>query len=618
MERMKSWLWESIGKRCSEKIRASFADYPVSLTAIVVTTICSAAVFALTDKYKYIVSVFDEPVLGVINRGLVCFCFGAVFAETSLAGQKKRKIFALTVAALAAALMALGTHGADWLVGEEAPAAEMINLTGSVISELTRRFLYGYLLLMALGTVYFSYKKTGVVFSEYILKIFSNLMKVFIIFWFLSFGVLFIAAIVDSLLFESYSNLDYFLEILVTGLYLVPMSLTALRNTANEPGTVLRAVVKYILLVLSACGMTVVYLYVVKIVLSREVPSNEVFSIVSVLFCLGMPVWIMAEYYEDNTRYYKIFSKLPYVFAPLIFLQLYSMIVRISQYGVTPGRYMGMMLILFETVTLFIWHFRKEKREKMLSFLCLLVLIAVFVPGINMYRVSSLCQQSFLKKYYQKVLDGKELSELEYERLKGSYQYLKYQAQTKAVAEQYNISEEDFVVKLNEMEIADSSLNQYETHQIHCCQMVGELDVGDFQKMNMLNQADCYNERSEEAFEVIYPNQDGEKRTVSYGSGYPLDFTAFQFIKRETGEIITVDISEFAWECMLYEMEHPDADLQEISDAMRTRNRVQIDEDMVLFLNHFEIRYSEGVQYGEPYFEWYKPTISGMLLTREK
>lgn len=78
-----------------------------------------------------------------------------------------------------------------------------------------------------------------------------------------------------------------------------------------------------------------------------------------------------------------------------------------------------------------------------------------------------------------------------------------------------------------------------------------------------------------------------------------------------------VDISEFAWKCMLYELEHPDADSTEISDMIRNDNCIQIDDNTVLYLNHFQIRYSEGIQYGEPYFEWYKPTISGMLLTKD-
>lgn len=511
---------------------------------------------------------FDEPVFNTISRMLLYFCVGSVFVETFLA-------------------------------------------------ERTQRFLYGYVILLVLATVYCSYKKSGISFSEYALKVFSNLMKTYIVFGILSFGVLFIIGIVDTLLIDGYSYLDMCCEILVIGFYLAPMSIISIRDMANEPGAFLRTIVKYILMILSARGTAIVYLYVVKILILWEIPSNEIFRIVSALFCFGMPVWLMFTCYEDDTRYYKIFSKLPYLFAPLICLQLYSMVVRIGQYGVTPERYMGIALILFEIITLLIWSFFKKRRELLLLFLCFLVVIAVFVPGINMYKVSNLSQGYFLKKYYQEVLDGRELSANAYERLKGSYKYLDRQAQTKAFAAQYDIYNDSFAQKLNEIEIVDSMLTGYDTHVIHCCQLVGTLDVDGYQRMDMLNQADYYDIRIDGPIEVFYPNQNGEKITVFYGSGTPIDFTEFQFVKRATGERITVDISEFAWKCMLYEAEHSDVDSTEISDAMRNDNCIQIDENTVLYMNHFQIRYNEGVRKGEPYFEWYKPTISGMLLTKD-
>ncbi len=608
MDNIKSRLWNMFGNSFYQKIKGSFSEYAVSLIAIVVTSVYGAILFVM--EFEFDVAFWGEPVFDAIGRGLVCFCFGTVFAETFFTGQKRKKICALLAAAAFAVPLAIGTgFDAEIQIG---------NIPGNVMSELTFRFLYGYILLLILGTVYLCFKKTGLSFSEYAVKVFSNLMKTFIVFWILSFGVLFITGIVDELLLDDYSFYDMSLEILVVGLYLVPMCLSAIRDVKEEPGAFLKTVIKYILLLLSACGMAVVYLYVVKILILWEMPSNEVFTIVSAVFFLGMPVWLMMEYYADDTRYYKVLSKLPYLFAPLILLQLYSMVVRISQYGVTPERYMGMMLILFEVVTLFIWHFGKKKRERMLAFLCLLVFIAFWAPGVNMYRVSTLCQQSFLKKYYQEVLDGKEISGLAYERLKGSYQYLKNQAQTEAFAERYNINEERFAAMLQEIEIYDSMLTEYDTHEIHCCQMVGGLDVADYQKMDMLNQAECYNNAElDGSFEAFYPSQSGERITVSYGSGYPLNFSEFQFVKRGTGETITVDISDFAWRCMLYEVEHPNANSDVISDVMRKENCIQIDENTVLYLNHFQIKYNVGVRCGEPYFEWRKPTISGMLLTKE-
>jgi len=607
MGSIKDKLWEESIQKFYTKIRTSFKDYRISLVGIVIATLYTAALFALTFEYE--VTVFDEPVFSSISTALWYFCFGSVFVETALAERKKGKLCAFIAAALIAGTAALGTN-LDANV-------QIAHISGAILAELTERFLYGYVLLLVLVTVYFSFKRSGTEFSEYALKVFFNLMKTFIVFMFLSFGVSFIIGIVDTLLIDDgYSDYDICCEVLVMGLYLAPMCIISIRDMSNEPGAFLRTIVKYILMIWSVCGMAIVYLYVLKILILWEIPSNEIFSIVSALFCSGMPVWLMFPYYEDDTHYYKIFSRLPYLFAPLICLQLYSMIVRIGQYGVTPDRYMGMALILFEIATLFIWRFLKKKHELILLFLCLLVFMAFFVPGVNMYQISDLSQSHFLKKYYQEVLDGGEISASAYERLKGSYKYLSCQERTKELAAEYDIYEDGFVQKLNVTEIVDTMLTKYDTHAIHCCQLVGALDVGEYRAMDMLNQADCYNDRIDGPIEAFYPNQDGEKVTVSYGSGIPIDFSAFQFIKRATGETVTVDISEFAWKCMLYEKEHPNAGITEMSDAMRENNRIQIDEDTVLYLNHFQIRYSEGVKGGEPYFEWMEPTIGGILLTK--
>lgn len=607
MENRKNWLSGEYIRKLYAKIRSSFQDYRVTLAGIVLTTLYTAALFVLTDEYE--MTLFDEPIFSTVNRMLFYFCFGSVFVETFWVERKKGKLCAHLAAAVIAVLAAFGTDlDADMRIA---------HISGDILAERTQRFLYGYVLLLVLATVYCSYKKSGLGFPEYTLKVFSNLMKTFIVFWLLSFGALFITGIVDTLLIDGYSYYDMCCEVLVIGFYLAPMCIISIRDMTSEPGALLKTIVKYILMILSACGMAIVYLYVVKILILWEIPSNEVFSIVATLFCMGMPVWLMFTYYEDDTRYYKIFSRLPYVFAPLICLQLYSMVVRISQYGVTPERYMGMALILFEVVTLFIWRFLKEKRETLLLFFGFLVVLAVFVPGINMYKVSDLSQSYFLKKYYQEVLDGRELSSNAYERLRGSYKYLERQAQTQAFAAQYNIYEDSFVEKLNVMEIVDNTLTEYDTHSIHCCQLVGALDVEAYQKMDMLNQAEYYDVMIDGPIEAFYPDQNGDKVEVFYGSGAPIDFSAFQFVKRATGEMITVDISDFAWQCMLYEAEHPDAESAEISDAMRNSNRIQIDENTVLYVNHFQIKYNEGVKYGKPYFEWRSPTISGILLTKE-
>ena len=175
-----------------------------------------------------------------------------------------------------------------------------------------------------------------------------------------------------------------------------------------------------------------------------------------------------------------------------------------------------------------------------------------------------------------------------------------------------------FCREINGQDIQDSKLTEYETHYIHCCQMVGDLDIGGYREFSMLNGDVCYEKDSEDLFVTVYPDENGEDKTVTYGSGKNVDFSAFRFVKRGTEEVITVDISDFAKECILYERENPDAGKEEMSGAMSAYNRIDIDSDTVLYLNHFEIRYYEGVRFGEPYFKWDKVNLGGMLITKKE
>ena len=77
-----------------------------------------------------------------------------------------------------------------------------------------------------------------------------------------------------------------------------------------------------------------------------------------------------------------------------------------------------------------------------------------------------------------------------------------------------------------------------------------------------------------------------------------------------------MDLSEFADRCIDYENEHPDAGKTEFSEAMKLYTEIVIDDDTVLYLNHFEISYRDGIEEGQEYFEVTSVNISGVLLSR--
>ena len=303
---------------------------------------------------------------------------------------------------------------------------------------------------------------------------------------------------------------------------------------------------------------------------------------------MSAPVWIMNEAYRDDSMRSRVVSILPYAFAPLILMQIYSVAVRIMDYGFTPERYLGVMVILFEAVTILFFKISREHSERILPVLAVLTVISVAVPGINMYSVSLRSQKYFLDQYLYKVQEGEKLSELEYKRFEGAYKYQKTRADSAIFDEKYGDAGEY---------IAQEKGSYEQTWKyLHGCQLVGEIDTAGYSQMNMLNQSDSYVRN--DADEII------------------IDFSKFQFYKRETGETVEIDLADFYEKCLNYMEETPELNKEKDSTFMKQFNRIKVDENRVFYVNHFEIDFCVTKEKGEERRRIKSVNISGMLLEK--
>ena len=591
-----------IREKCAflyQKIKQSCADYRVTVIAVELFTL-----YAIADQiWDDLDLEYTSHVTGFLFENwalpafLALFILAALLVENLFPYEKKQRnvniarILGFVIGAAPAAALVWG------LRLEESEL--LFHLSGDIVAQWCERFVLGYVLLLMIAIVYVCHRKSGVGFIEYILHVLVNFAITAVIYFVLLLGVIFIIWIVDSLFLSGYSSLYAYGAILVTGVYYAPACIMALNDLSNEINDRISIImIKYVLSVMTIFALAIVYIYLLKILIMREIPSNEIFRIVTGLFCIGMPIWILDYFYRDDTKFICFLQKLPYGLIPLIPVQSYAIGVRIYHNGMTPSRYIGVCMIIFEVIMLFVWHFWKEKLERVLLILGIGVIIAIFIPGINMFSVSKRWQLAFLETYYNKVLSLGELTQEEYDRLEGAYKYLKWEPQMKELAEQFDIYDDDFVGQLVTSGIEGESLTQTQHHSIHCCQMVGDLDINDYSSFVMLNQDEAYDDREDDRL--------------------PVDFSAFRFYKRgsQEQETIVVDLSEFADRCMDYENEHPDAGQSEFSEVMKPYTEIVIDSNTVLYLNHFQISYKDGIENGEDYFEVTSVNISGMLLSR--
>lgn len=583
-----------------KRILQAYADHRVAVSAMAFLTIYAAV--------EYFLNIFDSDVREQmllwkcfdydveIAIGLLLFIPAAVFAESILPYREKGKraeimrLLCFVFAAVIAAFISLGFM-------DKGPL-EHIFARGSVAARWLVQFVDGYVLLLLLGTVYSCHKRSGVGFIEYILHVLVNGAIATVVYVVLCIGVALVLAVVETLFMENaLGELSSTGLILITGLYYVPACMNALHNTDSSIDDPLsKFLLRYVMTGMTICALAVVYVYLLKILILWEIPSNELFGIVTGIFCIGMPIWIIDYYYRDETGYMRLVQKLPYALIPLIPVQCYAIGVRIYEHGMTPSRYLGVLIIFIEIAVLLIWRLWRDHMERVIPVLCVCVIVSFIVPGINSESLSNRWQRAYLETYYHKLLEQGSLTKLEIDRLKGAYAYLKNDKSMAAVINQYDIYEESFASMLADVGADMEKYTKLKSHSVHCCQMVGSLDVSEYSSFDMLNQDELYDANQDEKI--------------------PVDFSAFRFYKRESEakEIVTVDLSGFAQRCMLYEKEHPDAKTEEYTAAMKPYQKMVLDDGSVLYLNHFKVSWQDGIKDGETYFVIRLVDISGMLL----
>lgn len=121
------------------------------------------------------------------------------------------------------------------------------------------------------------------------------------------------------------------------------------------------------------------YLYIVKIVVLRELPTTSVVNLILWPLALGVLVLFVVDHDREHTAIYYFRKYMPPASLPLLALMYYAWFLRVSQYGMTESRYMVFAMGLWLTFAMV--HFMMEKRELHIVLpmtLTLIFLVAVF------------------------------------------------------------------------------------------------------------------------------------------------------------------------------------------------------------------------------------------------
>ena len=264
--------------------------------------------------------------------------------------------------------------------------------------------------------------------SEYFIRVSSNNIIFYIASFILQLGLLFISFAITSLLITD-SSYEIFarMEILYLGLFIAPGEILCLTSTKGEPLKLLKFLICYILLPIVLISMLIIYIYFVKIIITNAIPSNQIFAIITILFAIAIPTYILIMNYDDNKFIKRIINQLPYTFLPLIAMAMYSLGVRIYNYGITIPRYYGIMVIAIE-LCFFILSLKKNHKymHSILLFGTALTLISMIIPYINCVSISRNSQLRRLTSIYKEDTIYENLSDEEKDIVYESYEYIKY------------------------------------------------------------------------------------------------------------------------------------------------------------------------------------------------
>ena len=252
------------------------------------------------------------------------------------------------------------------------------------------------LTMLTLFVIYFVIKEKRISLKEYLLKLFMNSIFVFIISLIVLAGIYVLYMICEILLGTiPYYIISRIIVFLLSMIYFMGL-FVSIENVEGKESLFSKILVRYIMQIMVFVGFIIFYIYLIKIIVMRELPSNQVFAVCTSLFSIGLFTSLMSLGIDEESKYNTAIKFLPIAFIPALILQIISLALRIGQHGLTSARYIGVMIIIFEIVYLVfyildeIMHNKKVKLEKVLLIASLLIFIACFVPKINLYELPGL------------------------------------------------------------------------------------------------------------------------------------------------------------------------------------------------------------------------------------
>lgn len=391
--------------KMSVEVKELAKKFPLSMLLIVfVTILCSVTLDQDFSKNT-------EKVLEKIYMFCGIWTVGTFFTENFF----KEKIKKIVSYVITGGVSLIFTH------------ILLSNTTSDIIEHETFKILGAYVIILIILSIYKSIKNADLKFEEYCLRVFRDLFNTTTTYIILNIGISIVTTIFVQLILDGVNiSILQRLLILLLGLYYIPSLIYTISSiNKKEVGSFIKGLVIYVLLPLTVIAIAIIYIYIAKIIILNDMPENMIYRILAGIFIVAFPVWNMASNYsKDNKVISKIVKLLPYLYAPFILLEIYSIGTRISEFGVTPLRYISCAFIVFQLITLALTFYKSKEK---ISYICIFTTVIVFiacVTPLNFDNISNLSQKRIIENIMPKNQEFEDLTDEEKGKVKSAYKYL--------------------------------------------------------------------------------------------------------------------------------------------------------------------------------------------------
>lgn len=439
-------------------------------------------------------------------------------------------------------------------------------------------FLIFYMVFFIGCALFIIIKKQEISFHEYLARVIFGLLRAVGLFLALFLATVLLLELFDNLIISiNYWDVLNDIEIIIAGFIYFPVCLVTLVKTEEENSKFTKGVVTYAFMPCVMIAVLIIYIYIIKIFVTGQIPSNEIFIICAWLFALGAPIWTMGYAFtrQKSNLYTKLIKYMKYIYAPFIVLEIYAIAVRIHAYGITEERYLAVIFIIFQIIyelwELIVKEFvkikKKEKQpifgtcyEYMILVLVALAFIALLFPGINATYTAYLSQ----KKIFKNNKENNVQAACE------AYYYLKENPYGERWLDKNYTKEE----------LAELQKQYYDRYY----STIEDNSMFDWTYVYVYNTTFLYNGLDISGYNTLY------KTTCGY---YNVNYTSEEYksidVRIEGKDFITVDLTD----CLLYY-----AQIDENPDQYRDEDKIycmDLDENHRLYIYSARFSYIEGM-----------------------